>query len=101
MLYQVIGGWSIKYMVDYIGGIGVASGANNVGDMFGTFTTSVGMPVVYLLVFALVVGIIVLFGVNKGIEKVHTIFHITAVCNINTHTQRHTKKDLSKCRKHG
>ncbi len=71
--YQVIGGWSIKYMVDYIGGIGVASGANNVGDMFGTFTTSVGMPVVYLLVFALVVGIIVLFGVNKGIEKASKI----------------------------
>ena len=50
--YQVIGGWSIKYMVDYIGGIGVASGANHVGDMFGTFTQSVGMPVLYLFIFA-------------------------------------------------
>lgn len=71
--YQVIGGWSIKYMVDYIGGIGVASGAQNVGGMFDTFTTSVTMPVVYLLVFALIVGIIVLFGVNKGIEKASKI----------------------------
>ncbi len=71
--YQVIGGWSIKYMVDYIGGIGVASGVQNVGGMFDTFTTSVTMPVVYLLVFALIVGIIVLFGVNKGIEKASKI----------------------------
>lgn len=71
--YQVIGGWSIKYMVDYIGGIGVASGANHVGDMFGTFTQSVGMPVLYLFIFAFVVAIIVLFGVNKGIEKASKI----------------------------
>lgn len=72
--YQVIGGWSIKYMVDYIGGIGVgASGAANVGGMFTDFTESVGMPVVYLFVFSLIVGIIVLFGVNKGIEKASKI----------------------------
>ena len=71
--YQVIGGWSIKYMVDYIGGIGVASGTSHVGDMFGTFTTSVGMPVLYLFIFAFVVAIIVLFGVNKGIEKASKI----------------------------
>lgn len=71
--YQVIGGWSIKYMVDYIGGIGVASGAGNVSDMFGTFTTSVGMPVVFLFVFAFIVAIVVLFGVNKGIEKASKI----------------------------
>ena len=71
--YQVIGGWSIKYMVDYIGGIGVASGSSHVGDMFGTFTTSVGMPVLYLFIFAFVVAIIVLFGVNKGIEKASKI----------------------------
>lgn len=71
--YQVIGGWSIKYMVDYIGGIGVASGSSHVGDMFGTFTTSVDMPVLYLFIFAFVVAIIVLFGVNKGIEKASKI----------------------------
>ncbi len=71
--YQVIGGWSIKYMVDYIGGMGVASGSSHVGDMFGTFTTSVGMPVLYLFIFAFVVAIIVLFGVNKGIEKASKI----------------------------
>lgn len=71
--YQAIGGWSIKYMIDYIGGIGVASGAGNVGGMFGTFTQSVDMPVVYLFVFAFVVAIIVLFGVNKGIEKASKI----------------------------
>lgn len=72
--YQVIGGWSIKYMVDYIGGIGVgANGATNVGGLFDTFTTSVGMPVLYLFIFALIVGIIVLFGVNKGIEKASKI----------------------------
>ena len=63
-------------MVDYIGGIGVASGSSHVGDMFGTFTTSVGMPVLYLFIFAFVVAIIVLFGVNKGIEKASKILMI-------------------------
>lgn len=71
--YQVIGGWSIKYMVDYIGGVGVAGGSTGVGDMFGQFTTSVGMPVLYLFLFAMIVAIIVLFGVNKGIEKASKI----------------------------
>ncbi|MDE6967362.1 MAG: sodium-dependent transporter [Clostridia bacterium] len=71
--YQVIGGWSIKYMIDYIGGIGVASGSGNVAAMFDTFTASVGMPVLYLFIFAFIVAIIVLFGVNKGIEKASKI----------------------------
>lgn len=77
--YQVIGGWSVKYMVDYIGGIGVGhisanmGNVTSIGNMFGEFIGSVGMPVVYLLVFAGIVVGIVLGGVNKGIEKASKI----------------------------
>lgn len=70
--YPVIGGWSVKYAIDYIGGIGVASGGN-IDGMFNSFVSSSGMPILYLAVFMAMVAIIVLCGVKKGIERASKI----------------------------
>lgn len=73
--YPIIGGWSLKYAVDYIGGIGVASAANSshVTDLFNSFVTSSGMPILYLGLFMVIVAVIVLAGVKKGIERASKI----------------------------
>ncbi len=71
--YPVIGGWAVKYAVDYIGGIGVAVPGVDAGEAFGAFITSGGMPVLYLFIFLAIVTIIVLLGVKKGIEMASKI----------------------------
>lgn len=73
--YPIIGGWSLKYAVDYIGGIGVADATNSthVTDMFNSFVSSPGMPVLFLALFMIIVAVIVLAGVKKGIERASKI----------------------------
>ena len=68
--YSVIGGWVIKYMVGFIGG--------SVGEMadssfFGSYIGHAGEPLVWFLVFIGATAVIVLFGVEKGIEKVSKV----------------------------
>lgn len=73
--YCVIGGWVCKYALTYITG----NGANAVDASGGFFYSVVGAgdafwsPIVCFLVFMLVSGVIVYFGVEKGIEKCSTI----------------------------
>ncbi len=64
--YSVVGGWIIKYSVDYVvKDISVMADA----DYFGNFISSYTEPVVYTFIFLAVTAIIVFFGVEKGIEK--------------------------------
>lgn len=68
--YSVIGGWVIKYFAAFATGSAHDAAAS---DYFGNF---VGKPVEPLLWFALFIGltaVVVLFGVQKGIEKVSKI----------------------------
>ena len=65
--YSAIGGWVIKYMVGFA--TGQASSMAN--DTF--FTDYIGMtvePIVWFLVFIGITAVIVMCGVEKGIEKV-------------------------------
>lgn len=71
--YPIIGGWSIKYAVDFIGGIGVAAPSASPENMFTDFISSGGMPILYLGIFMAIVFVIVLLGVKKGIEKASKI----------------------------
>lgn len=68
--YSVIGGWVTKYSYVYITG-----GAHNAsGDTF--FTDFIGEtyePIVWFVLFVAIVFIIVLLGVEKGIEKASKI----------------------------
>lgn len=62
--YGVIGGWSIRYVVEYLTG-GVAGDTE---AFFGGFISQAGEPIIYQVIFmALTIGI-VYFGVQKGIE---------------------------------
>ena len=65
--YCVIGGWVVKYMVTFLIGGGTAAA----GDTY--FTSFVGdsvSPLIYFAIFLGLTAIVILLGVNKGIEKI-------------------------------
>lgn len=63
--YNVVGGWVIKYIFQFIMG-GVKGDA---AEFFGSFITASFEPVVWTLLFALATGYIVWKGISGGIEK--------------------------------
>ncbi|MGB5824566.1 MAG: sodium-dependent transporter [Proteocatella sp.] len=68
--YCVLGGWVLKYAVTFIGeffgrGFGGAPGA----DYFVAFITGTTQPIIWFVVFLGISCMIVLAGVEKGIEK--------------------------------
>ena len=68
--YSVIGGWVMKYMAEFIQG----NATNMANDSyFGDFISSAGSPTFWFLVFIGLTALVVLLGVDKGIEKVSKI----------------------------
>ena len=70
--YSVIGGWVLKYMSAYIGGMG-AELAKDGGAFFGSFISSPVEPVVWFLLFLGITFLVVMLGIEKGVEKVSKI----------------------------
>ena len=68
--YSVIGGWVLKYLVGFTTG---EMGAMASDAYFGDYIGRVGEPLVWFFVFIALTAIIVLFGVEKGVEKVSKI----------------------------
>ena len=68
--YSVIGGWVIKYLTVYISGNGMAAVDDN---YFGGFIGSVSEPLLWFAIFVGLTFLVVLFGVEKGIEKVSKV----------------------------
>ncbi len=68
--YSVIGGWVAKYLVTYISGGGHTAAG---GDFFVNFIGSTSQPLAWFALFLGVTALIVLFGVEKGIEKVSKV----------------------------
>ncbi|MBR2353185.1 MAG: sodium-dependent transporter [Clostridia bacterium] len=68
--YSVIGGWVLKYLFGFI--TGEASSMAE-GTYFGGYIAKAGEPIVWFLLFIALTAVIVLFGVEKGIEKVSKI----------------------------
>lgn len=64
--YCVIGGWVVKYMVTYMSGGGKAAAADN---YFSGFIGSSSSPLVYFAIYLGLTAIVILLGVEKGIEK--------------------------------
>lgn len=64
--YGVIGGWVMKYMMVYVLG-----GANKAADSnyFNNYVAQAEEPLVYFVVFLLLTTIIVIAGVQKGVER--------------------------------
>ncbi len=65
--YSVIGGWVTKYMVAFISGNGVATAGD---EYFGGFISQTGEPVFWFMLFIGITALVVLCGVEKGVEKV-------------------------------
>ena len=73
--YLVLSGWTTGYIWESLSGSLGALGANAsaISDYFAAFSTSSGKPVQFLLVFSLLVLLVILGGVQKGIENVSKI----------------------------
>ncbi len=65
--YSVIGGWVMKYLFAFVSGNGVAAAADS---YFGGFISQTTEPIVWFAIFIGITALIVLCGVEKGIEKV-------------------------------
>lgn len=64
--YIIIGGWIIKYLVQYITFQGSAATQDG---FFTSFITSPVSPIFFMLVFLALTAFIVFRGVDKGVEK--------------------------------
>lgn len=68
--YCVVGGWVCKYLFEFSAG-NISSLIQD--DYFTGFMSSLSGPLFWLILFALLVFIIVMFGVEKGVERVSKI----------------------------
>ena len=68
--YSVIGGWVMKYIFGFI--TGDAQNMANT-DYFGSYISEVGEPILWFFIFIALTAIIVLLGVDKGVEKVSKV----------------------------
>lgn len=64
--YCVIGGWVLKYFLAFLTGEGLQAAGD---DYFTGFITQEVSPMVLLVIFLAVVSIVIILGVNNGIEK--------------------------------
>ena len=67
MAFSVIGGWVIKYLTVFVTG-GAGTAAND--GYFEGFIGSTGQSLLFFAVFMGITAVVVLFGVEKGVEKV-------------------------------
>lgn len=84
MYYVVIGGWVLKYALQYI-----ASGdfGSDRQAYFDNFTSSTAEPIVYAFAILIFVSVLLLFGITNAVEKVTKIlmpvlFVFLIVCGI-------------------
>ena len=68
--YSVIGGWVTKYLVSFCGG-NLSQAAQD--SYFGNFISSTSEPILYFAIFLGLTALVVLFGVEKGIEKMSKV----------------------------
>ena len=65
--YSVIGGWVMKYFVGFTVGQG---GAMAEDGFFGSYIGQTVEPIVWFFLFIAITALIVMLGVEKGVEKV-------------------------------
>ncbi|MBO5454367.1 MAG: sodium-dependent transporter [Clostridia bacterium] len=68
--YCVIGGWVTKYMVTFLTGQGVTAASDG---FFGAFVGNASEPLLWFSIYLGITAIVVLLGVEKGIEKVSKV----------------------------
>jgi NSS family neurotransmitter:Na+ symporter len=67
--YSVVGGWSIEYLVKAITFDFTREAGGNLDTMFSDFVTSPIKPIIWHVVFLLLTALVVIAGIEKGIEK--------------------------------
>lgn len=67
--YSTVGGWCVAYLVDAVMGNGVITDLNQLGAYFGKFIGNPWLGIFYQLIFMLLTAGTVVFGVQKGIER--------------------------------
>ena len=65
--YSVIGGWVIKYFAGFVSG-GLSNMAND--TYFTEYISKPVEPVIWFLIFIVITAVVVILGVNKGVETV-------------------------------
>jgi len=68
--YCVIGGWVIKYLITFITG---QVGESATDTYFGDFIAKPVEPLIWFAIFVILTSLVVIIGVQKGIEKASTI----------------------------
>ena len=68
--YSVIGGWVTKYLATYVIGEGRTAAE---GTYFDDFIAKTGEPLVWFFIDMALTALVVMLGVDKGIEKVSKI----------------------------
>ena len=71
--YCVIGGWVTKYATTYTFGGADSLYATGTGNFFSGFISDTWEPLICFMVFMLLTAVVVILGVEKGIEKVSKI----------------------------
>ncbi len=66
--YCVIGGWVLKYLAMFVSGQGNESAGD--GSFFSGFIGSAGGPTLYFFIFLILTALVVMLGVEKGIERI-------------------------------
>ncbi|MCH3973277.1 MAG: sodium-dependent transporter [Oscillospiraceae bacterium] len=80
--YCVIGGWVFKYFGVFVTGQSAASAKDG---FFSSYIGQTGEPIVWFLLFICATAVIVMFGVEKGVEKVsRLLMPILLILNIGT-----------------
>ncbi len=68
--YSVIGGWVTKYFSGYVMGEGSLMAQD---EYFTTFIAQVDEPIMWFFIYLAITAIVVLFGVEKGVERISKI----------------------------
>lgn len=68
--YSVIGGWVMKYFAGFVMGNASSMATDS---YFGSYIGTTGEPLLWFLAFIGITALVVLFGVEKGIEKVSKV----------------------------
>lgn len=71
--YSVVAGWTLEYIYRSVTGFGGVTSVDGLHEQFDAFATSDWRPVMWTLVFLAVNYVILVRGVQKGIEKMSNI----------------------------
>lgn len=69
--YCVIGGWVLKYMTAFLTGGGTEAAGD--GSYFTNFIGHAAQPTIFFVIYVILTALVVMLGVDKGIERVSKI----------------------------